>query len=76
MLFNRIASSIILNFINFLSKIQTTIYYKTLFQSLEILKYINAFSFGIAKNYLKLKILNCNFIAIFYLYKSKEFYNG
>ncbi|WP_347292426.1 hypothetical protein, partial [uncultured Brachyspira sp.] len=42
---HRIASSIILNFINFLSKIVT----KKLFQPLEIVKYINAFSFGIAK---------------------------
>ena len=72
MLFNATHRNILLNFINFLSKIVT----KKLFQPLEIVKYINAFSFGIAKNYLKLKILNCNFIAIFYLYKSKEFYNG
>ena len=43
---HRIAShyNILLNFINFLSKIVT----KKLFQPLEIVKYINAFSFGIA----------------------------
>ena len=62
---HRIASSIILNFINFLSKIVT----KKLFQSLEIVKYINACSFGIAiKNKIgdmkDEKIINC-FISCF-----------